>query len=58
MSIVDIILKKLNHNGANRRYSRSDAQLLKKTFEPIAENLVEKRFNKIKTKKNEKYYNL
>jgi hypothetical protein len=48
MSIVDVVLKKLNHNGASRRYTKSDAQLLVKFLEPIIQNLVQKRFNKNK----------
>ena len=51
MSIVDVVLKKLNHNGASRRHSKSDAQLFVKIFEPLIQHLVEKRFNK-KFKKN------
>jgi hypothetical protein len=52
MSTIDEVLKKLNHNGASRRYCKSDAQLFVKIFEPIAQQLVEKRFNK-KFKKNQ-----
>jgi hypothetical protein len=57
MSIVDEVLKKLNHNGASRRYSKSDAQLFVKLFEPLIQQLVEKRFNKkLKKINNEKHY--
>ncbi len=52
MSIIDVVLKKLNHNGANRRYSKSDAQLFVKLFEPLIQQLVEKRFNKNKKNTN------
>jgi len=48
MSIIDVVLKKLNHNGASRRYSKSDAQLFVKIFEPLVQQLVEERFNKNK----------
>lgn len=48
MSIVEVVLKKLNHNGASRRYSINDAQLFVKTFEPLIQNFVEKRFKKNK----------
>jgi hypothetical protein len=52
MSIVETVLKKLNHNGASRRYSKSDAQLFLKTFELLIQHLVEKRFNKNKKTTN------
>jgi hypothetical protein len=52
MSIVDVVLKKLNHNGASRRYSRSDAQLFVTTFEPLIKQLIEKRFKNNKKLNN------